>query len=806
MLLGLLLVGCGDPGDKHDVLPLQPDGTAPGPSLVGPDSNLVADGGPAVVPPPPMAGREPQSAGPSGPLKRALYIVAHQDDDLNLMNPDMMNDLAQGAAVQTVYLTSGDAGFTCPAYTQGREAGVKVAYAQILAVPNVWDESELALPGKLIRLLSLRGTRLRLAFVGLHNSGLFERGLPDLEQLWNGKIPFAESRLYDGRSRSDRYTRAELIDTLAHIMAEFAATHINTLDSSGLQPLVWPFDHSDHVHSALFGLAAAQRYTAVPVGMYRAYNFAFEQENVAPALAATKLAAFQAYSRHDGKICNTPTTTICNMEAPCDDPSLYAGYDKRQYRVIVYQNVRGVLRGPMGQCLQADFSSARALLAPCEPMNPAQHWRVGTDQSVRHAYSALCLSVTPVVRGAPVGLSPCSGELGQRFVLTAHTQLRGPDATCVQAEGGRLTIEECTLDGRQLEWNPQPYRSVLSAIIEGIGEIPNALSYYGTLSFADLDADRDDDVCVRRRDGIYCAYNEATSFKEYALRLAAFDDARGWFLAPYGSTVQLGDIDGDGRADVCGRGEAGVYCAQFNSELRGFLNYGLRTTGDDFSDAKGYDRSAAYYRSLKLADVSGDGKADLCGRNTNGIECALSLGDGTFSAASQWTSGDFSDAQGWDRDSSGATLRYADIDGDRRIDVCGRTAKGIHCARNDGKGHFVDGHVWSFTGDFSDDAGWGSSLSYYGSIQLVDVDADQRADVCGRSPAGLVCGLSTSSGFSFARTLVTATSFNDRDGWSLDRYGSTLSFLDLDIDGSPDLCAWGPDPLGVVGLRCALSE
>ena len=38
----------------------------------------------------------------------------------------------------------------------------------------------------------------------------------------------------------------------------------------------------------------------------------------------------------------------------------------------------------------------------------------------------------------------------------------------------------------------------------------------------------------------------------------------------------------------------------------------------------------------------------------------------------------------------------------------------------------------------SDAAGWSA---YAGSIQLVDVNGDGRADLCGRGPDGLVCSL-----------------------------------------------------------------
>lgn len=804
----VLLLACG--GHTADEVVQGTDGTVD--SAVVPaveaDASLPVEPAEPPEPPGPPPTDEPEAPAPRGALKHALYVVAHQDDDLTLMNPDMLHDLATGASVRTVYLTSGDAGFTCAAYTAGRERGIQVGYATLLGVPDEWDAHEVEVAGKLVRITTLRGTRLTLAFIGLHNSGIFDTALPDLENLWSGAAAAIETRPYDGRSRIDRYTRDELIGTLAKLMEDFQATHVNTLDSSRLQPLVWPFDHSDHVHSALFALAAAQRYRVpAQIGMYRAYNFAFEQENVAPAVAELKLAAFQAYMDHDAKICRTGSTIICGVPTTCDDPSVYDGYEKRQYRVVVYQNVSGMLRGPQGTCLRADFTSGRPLLGPCDPADPMQHWRVGTNSSIRHLYTSHCVTAEKLSQGSALKLSRCRGELTQRFVLTAHSQLRGPDATCVQGDDGSLKLAECKFDNRQLDWNPQPYRDVLTAIIEGLSDTPNALPYYGTLAFADLDGNGTSDFCARQADGIYCAYWQTKGFVDFALRLPAFRDVDGWSLPAYGSTVQLGDIDGDRRADVCGRGREGVFCATYAPDQRAFVNFSLRTKGADFSDAAGYASARSRYRSLRLVDVNGDGFADVCARAAAGIECALNTRDGHFAAATTWSrAGDFSDERGWLEDSWGETLDFADLNGDQRADVCGRTANGIHCARNDGNGQFVDGHLWSVTGDFADDRGWARSLAYYGTIQLADVDADGRADVCGRSSNGLVCGLSTGTGFSSVRPLMAGAAFKDAEGWGVEQYGSTLSFLNLDSDGLPDLCAWGPDPRGTIGLRCSLAR
>ncbi len=245
----------------------------------------------------------------------------------------------------------------------------------------------------------------------------------------------------------------------------------------------------------------------------------------------------------------------------------------------------------------------------------------------------------------------------------------------------------------------------------------------------------------------------------FAAPVLAFSQSRTRWSVATCDGLRLGDVDGDGRADACVRDHDRVTCGTSVSHRD---DTGLEHVAFDSAHDELLLPSRAR-APFELADVSGDGRADVCVRTATGIECAIATATG-FGSFERWTRDSFDDA------------RFADIDGDGRADVCGITAAGIACARSTGT-VFEPAHAWF------------ASPTRISAIVLGDVNGDGRADVCIAQSGGVDCALSTKA--SFARA----------SRWSTEAPSGSIELGDLNGDGRADLCVRTKD-----GVSCALSR
>jgi len=236
--------------------------------------------------------------------------VAHEDDDLIFMNPDIANDIRAGKCVATIFLTAGDAGLGTSYWTE-REAGPRAAYAYMAGVNNNWNNQSLGAGGKNVVMMNLLASnKLDLIYLRLPDgrpdgSGYLENNSESMRKLWSGQI--ANIHTLDG---TNTYTSQQLIDTLAGILNAY---HPDTLRSQNYSGVWDGLDHNDHFTGANFAKSGYDKYASGnKLSGYWGYQSSDMPLNVSGDVFLDKMNTFLAYADHDYPVCQTASDCMNN--------------------------------------------------------------------------------------------------------------------------------------------------------------------------------------------------------------------------------------------------------------------------------------------------------------------------------------------------------------------------------------------------------------------------------------------------------------------------------------------------------------
>jgi LmbE family N-acetylglucosaminyl deacetylase len=256
-------------------------------------------------------------------LCQILNIVAHQDDDLLFLSPDLLHYIQSGHEVRTIFITAGDSGMEA-SYWQGRERGARAAYALMSGAPDIWTERDAGIPGHEAPLFTLnQDPKVSLVFLRLpdghiQGQGFDVTGNESLQKLWEGAVPSIHTI-----SGSGSYTKDGLLKALVSLMVGFGPQHVNTLD------YVHPYgdgDHSDHHSVAFFVAEAVKLYESNPMLTgYMGYPVINETANILGTDLLGKQLAFYAYARGD--------PAVCNSHMACQGEQYYPRWLEREYRL-----------------------------------------------------------------------------------------------------------------------------------------------------------------------------------------------------------------------------------------------------------------------------------------------------------------------------------------------------------------------------------------------------------------------------------------------------------------------------------------
>jgi len=275
-----------------------------------------------------------------------------------------------------------------------------------------------------------------------------------------------------------------------------------------------------------------------------------------------------------------------------------------------------------------------------------------------------------------------------------------------------------------------------------------------------------------------------SGFKSSTFELAAFGPGAGGWSSNDTYPRELADVNGDTRADIVAFSSAGVYesLATGNGDFMA-PTFELAAFG---VEAGGWSSDNTYPRTL--ADVNGDGRADIVAFSSAGVYESLATGNGDFMAPTFELAAFGTSAGGWSsNDTYPRTL--ADVDGDGRADIVGFSSAGVYVSRATGNGHFgAPTFELAASGAGAGAGGWTSDDLY--PRTLADVNADGRADIVGFGSAGVYVSVATGGGH-FAAPAFTDTAFGvGAGGWSsYNTYPRQLA--DVNADGKADVVGFG---------------
>ncbi|MFV5998173.1 PIG-L family deacetylase [Streptomyces sp. NPDC056231] len=347
--------------------------------------------------------------------------VAHPDDDLYFVDPEIRKTIRAGCAVTTVYLTAGDDGKSSQAardYVARRENGVRAAYAELAGAPDRWTEDSTRVNGRSIRSFTLESSSqspVKLVFLGLHD------GLPHGQESESMLKLFLATRKQIQLFQSmESYTEDQLLRTLSDLARQERAQRILTLDydnasfAFGLRGKV---DHSDHGIGARY-FRKVGYLSGIPVESYLGYTMSSLEPNLPPEQVAEKEAAVRRYIAHAN----------CHSKKSCALADTYTGplplddsdWIHRQYQQE-HRNPRlGEIIGDIGrttefssrdpeQCLEAVNTQPKYDAVRINSCNGtgAQKWEIRDDGTIRTGfYRGYCL--TELTSSA--GLAPCDAS------------------------------------------------------------------------------------------------------------------------------------------------------------------------------------------------------------------------------------------------------------------------------------------------------------------------------------------------------------------------------------------------------------
>ena len=260
----------------------------------------------------------------------------------------------------------------------------------------------------------------------------------------------------------------------------------------------------------------------------------------------------------------------------------------------------------------------------------------------------------------------------------------------------------------------------------------------------------------------------------------------------------LADVNGDGLADIVGFGQTSVFVSL--SEGDGSFGEAQNVLDAFTPDNGGWTSQNQFYRTA--ADVNGDGRFDLVGFGADSVFVSLSQEDGTFSEAQvadiggEGSSNFTVNSGGWTSyDEFPRDL--GDFNGDGNYDIIGFGADSVFVSLSNGDGSF--GEAQSVLDSFTvNNGGWGDQ----GEVPRMvgDFNGDGRDDIIGFGFNDVQISFSNADG-TFSEAQVADIGAEGSSNFTVNSGGWTSqdqyprAVADIDGDGRDDIIGFGQDSI-----------
>ncbi|KIM35067.1 hypothetical protein M413DRAFT_79764 [Hebeloma cylindrosporum] len=275
---------------------------------------------------------------------------------------------------------------------------------------------------------------------------------------------------------------------------------------------------------------------------------------------------------------------------------------------------------------------------------------------------------------------------------------------------------------------------------------------------ADITGSKRGDIVGFGEGGVWISVNNGNNTFADPPKMVIADfaySAGGWRIEKH--LRYLADIRSVGRADIVGFGDGGVLISRNN----GGVNFSPATLAlNDFGYNAGGWRLDRHLRFL--ADVTGDGRLDIVGFGESHVFIGRNNGNGTFAPAQAVIDNFCVSAGGWQ---VGVHPRFvADLTGDGRADIIGCGGAGCWASLNNGSGAF--GPVNLVINDFGTAQGW--QVAKHPRF-VADLTGNKRGDVIGFGEAGVYVALNNGNG-TFQPAKFVLNNFGVQQGWLVSKH------------------------------------